>query len=80
VVVPDPLVTTNVAHISIATHSVWGTFLPQRGSNGPPPSHREGPWPLHDIAIRNIVCCMAYNWEVGGGVRALRNSRAIVVQ
>jgi len=26
-VAPDPIVTTNVAHISIATHSVWGTLL-----------------------------------------------------
>jgi len=23
----DPLVTTNATHISIASHSVWGTFL-----------------------------------------------------
>jgi len=27
VVGPDPLVTTNATHISIATHSVWGNFL-----------------------------------------------------
>jgi len=27
VVGPDPLVTTNATHISIATHSMWGTFL-----------------------------------------------------
>ena len=27
VVGPDPLVTANATHISIATHSVWGTFL-----------------------------------------------------
>jgi len=25
-------------------------------------------WPLHDIAIANIVCCMAYKSGVGGGV------------
>jgi len=24
-------------------------------------------WPLHDIAIPNIVCCMAYKRGVGGG-------------
>jgi len=34
-------------------------------------------WPLHDIAITNIECCMAYKREVGrgGGVHC-----AIVVQ
>jgi len=31
----DPLVTTNVAHISIATYSVWGTFLPKGGFVNP---------------------------------------------
>ena len=25
-------------------------------------------WPLHDVAITNIVSCMAYGGEVGGGV------------
>jgi len=25
-------------------------------------------WPLHDIVNTNIVWCMAYNSEVGGGV------------
>jgi len=25
-------------------------------------------WPLHDIVIANIVWCMAYTREVGGGV------------
>jgi len=31
---------------------------------------RRGPgtWPLHDIAITNMVLCMAYKWGVGGGV------------
>jgi len=24
-------------------------------------------WPLHDIAITNIVWCMAYKGSVGGG-------------
>jgi len=27
VVGPDPLVTADATHISIATHSAWGTFL-----------------------------------------------------
>ena len=26
------------------------------------------PWPLHDIAVANIVWCMAYTREVGGGI------------
>ena len=36
-------------------------------------------WPLHDIAITNIVWCMA---EKGGSVGGciLRNGRAIVLQ
>jgi len=36
-------------------------------------------WPLHDIAITNIVWCMAQKGGVGGG-RILRNGRAIVLQ
>ena len=36
-------------------------------------------WPLHDIAIANIVWCMAYERGVGGG-RILRNGRPIVLQ
>ena len=36
-------------------------------------------WPLDDIAITNIECCMAYKRGVGGE-RALRNSRAKVLQ
>ena len=36
-------------------------------------------WPLHDIAITNIVWCMSYTGEVGGG-RILRNGRAIALQ
>jgi len=26
-------------------------------------------WPLHNIAITNIVCCIAYKRGVGGGAR-----------
>jgi len=37
-------------------------------------------WPLHDIAMTNIVWCMAYTTGVGGGGPMLRNSRAIGVQ
>jgi len=29
-------------------------------------------WPLHDIAITNIVCCMAKQGEAGGN-RIMRN-------
>jgi len=38
-------------------------------------------WPLQDIAITNIVWCMAYT-EGGGpvGGRILRNGRALVLQ
>ena len=39
---------------------------------------RVGIWPLHDIAIPNIVWCMAYTREVGGGP-ILRNGRAIAL-
>ena len=36
-------------------------------------------WPLHDIDITNIICCMA---KQGGSVegRILRNGRAIALQ
>jgi len=37
-------------------------------------------WPLHDIAIANIVWCMAYKRRVGGGAyiaKWARNSIAI---
>jgi len=26
-----------------------------------------GTWPLHDIALPNFVCCIAYKRGVGGG-------------
>jgi len=37
-------------------------------------------WPLHDIAITNIVWCIALKGGVGGGGRILRNDRATVLQ
>jgi len=50
----------------------------------PPPTtptlwSRRQPWPLYDIGITNIVWCMAYTREVGGGGRILPNSRAVVL-
>jgi len=30
-------------------------------------SQRQVLWPLHDIAITSIACCIAYQREVGGG-------------
>ena len=40
---------------------------------------RQG-WPSHDIAITNIVWCMAYKRGVGGGHRIWCNRRAVVLQ
>jgi len=37
-------------------------------------------WPLHDIAIIDIVWCMAYKGGGSVGRRILRNGRAIVSQ
>jgi len=45
------------------------------------PARRPAPWPLHDIAIPNIVWCIEYNRGVGSGEgRILRKSRVIVQQ
>jgi len=57
--------------------------MPGRGSDGPlvlilccvvavemptpPPPRRVLTEPLHDVAMQNIVCCMAYKREVEGG-------------
>ena len=30
-------------------------------------AHERESWPLHDIAITNIVWCIAYKGRVGGG-------------
>jgi len=54
-------------------------LVPPRAPPSPPPPPHPAPWPLHDIAITNIVWCMAYKGSVGGG-RILRNGRAIVLQ
>jgi len=36
--------------------------------------------PLHDIAITDIVWCLAFTGGVGGGGRISRNGNAIVLQ
>jgi len=47
---------------------------------GRPEPWRSVGWPLDDIAITNIVWCMAYKGGVGGGGRILRYGCAIVLQ
>ena len=42
-------------------------------------AERVAPWPLHDVAIINMILCMAYKWGVGGR-RILRDGRAIALQ
>jgi len=37
------------------------------GARGGGVGARGESWPLHDIAITNIVCCMAYKGGVSGG-------------
>jgi len=51
----------------------------ERGGGNACPDGETKTWPLHNIAITNIVWCMAYNRGVGGG-RILSNGRAMVLQ
>ena len=67
---------------------VWGSFLIAAAALKTPKTNgyyaqgvkRTFPvWPLHNIAITNIVWCIAYKGRVGEG-RTLHRSRAMLLQ
>jgi len=54
---------THAGHVGAA-----GGKAARRGRRCSTPGEYISDWPLHDIVITNIVWCIAYKREVGGGV------------
>jgi len=57
----------------------WGQGVGCPGTELDGNGRRGQRWPLHDIAITNIVWCMAFTGEVGED-RILRNGRVVALQ
>ena len=83
---PGPVTLSSVAHLLRQPPSEPGLHTHHSPNRNAPSwlRHTTRPvsnatWPLHEIAITNILWCMACK-KVSGGGRILCNSRAIVLQ
>jgi len=55
------------AYVGLTLARTWGIWANGvRGERGLWGGGETG-WPLHDIAITNMVLCMTNKWGVGGG-------------